>query len=34
LSIASVGNGSAPEAVPDFTRGAWKSQSASPLATG
>ncbi|MCL5098064.1 MAG: Gfo/Idh/MocA family oxidoreductase [Candidatus Omnitrophica bacterium] len=33
LSIASVANGSAPVAVPDFTRGAWKDQPPSPLAS-
>jgi len=26
LSIASVAQGSAPVTVPDFTRGAWKTQ--------
>lgn len=33
LSIASVARGSAPVAVPDFTRGAWRDQPPSPLAT-
>jgi len=32
LSIASVSKGSAPVAVPDFTRGAWKHQPPSALA--
>jgi predicted dehydrogenase len=32
LSIASVTQGSAPVAVPDFTRGAWRTQAPSPLA--
>ncbi len=32
LSIASVSRGSAPVAVPDFTRGAWKHQPPSALA--
>jgi hypothetical protein len=32
LSIASVAQGSAPVAVPDFTRGAWRLQSPSSLA--
>jgi predicted dehydrogenase len=32
LSIESVSKGSAPVAVPDFTRGAWRSQSPGPLA--
>lgn len=34
LSIASVAKGSAPVAVPDFTRGAWRDQSPGALATG
>jgi hypothetical protein len=34
LSIASVAQGSAPVAVPDFTRGAWQNQAPSPLAAG
>jgi predicted dehydrogenase len=33
LSIASVARGSAPVSVPDFTRGAWRDQAPSPLAT-
>jgi hypothetical protein len=32
LSIASVAQGSAPMAVPDFTRGAWRHQPPGPLA--
>lgn len=32
LSIASVAKGSAPVAIPDFTRGAWKNQPPSALA--
>ena len=32
LSIASVANGSAPVAIPDFTRGAWKNQPPGSLA--
>jgi predicted dehydrogenase len=34
LSIASVSQGSAPVAVPDFTRGAWRQQPPGPLAAG
>lgn len=34
LSIASVSQGSAPLAVPDFTRGAWRHQSPGALAAG
>ena len=34
LSIASVSKGSAPVAVPDFTRGAWRHQSPGALAAG
>jgi predicted dehydrogenase len=34
LSIASVAQGSAPVAIPDFTRGAWRDQAPSPLARG
>jgi hypothetical protein len=34
LSIASVAKGSAPVAIPDFTRGAWKTQPFGALATG
>ena len=34
LSVASVSQGSAPVAVPDFTRGAWRDQPPSGLAGG
>ncbi len=34
LSIASVAQGSAPVAVPDFTRGAWRAERPGALATG
>lgn len=34
LSIASVSKGSAPVAIPDFTRGAWMNQPPSALAAG
>jgi hypothetical protein len=34
LSIASVSHGSAPVAVPDFTRGAWRHEAPGTLAEG